>query len=191
MKRILLSAALSLFVVSMSFAQEKTPDELKAEREVLKAERKSETYQERQKKLAELKDPGSTSVGSIDALAANSTTALVETKKNNELLPELYKRTVGETVDGVTDVTVKKPTLDELLAVSEGILKTTKAVAASSLEIAKAQGDIKSAGMLKAAKATKSVNYSKDVNSLLGAELSYQGKLISNLIATLKSSKNL
>lgn len=191
MKRILLSAALSLFVASMSFAQEKTPDELKAEREVLKAERKSETYQERQKKLAELKDPGSTSVGSIDALAANSTTALVETKKNNELLPELYKRTVGETVDGVTDVTVKKPTLDELLAVSEGILKTTKAVAASSLEIAKAQGDIKSAGMLKAAKATKSVNYSKDVNSLLGAELSYQGKLISNLIATLKSSKNL
>jgi hypothetical protein len=191
MKRILLSAALSLFVASMSFAQEKTPDELKAEREVLKAERKSEAYQERQKKLAELKDPGSTSVGSIDALAASSTTALLETKKNNELLPELYKRTVGETVDGVTDVTVKKPTLDELLAVSEGILKTTKAVAASSLEIAKAQGDIKSAGMLKAAKATKSVNYSKDVNSLLGAELSYQGKLISNLIATLKSSKNL
>jgi hypothetical protein len=191
MKRILLSAALSLFVASMSFAQEKTTDELKAEREVLKAERKSEAYQERQKKLAELKDPGSTSVGSIDALAANSTTALIETKKNNELLPELYKRTIGETVDGVTDVTVKKPTLDELLAVSEGILKTTKAVAASSLEIAKAQGDIKSAGMLKAAKATKSVNYSKDVNSLLGAELSYQGKLISNLIATLKSSKNL
>ena len=191
MKRILLSAALSLFVASMSFAQEKTPDELKAEREVLKAERKSEAYQERQKKLAELKDPGSTSVGSIDALAASSTTALLETKKNNELLPELYKRTVGETVDGVTDVTVKKPTLDELLAVSEGILKTTKAVAASSLEIAKAQGDIKSAGMLKAAKATKSDNYSKDVNSLLGAELSYQGKLISNLIATLKSSKNL
>ena len=191
MKSIFLSAALSLFVASMRFAQEKTTDELKAEREVLKAERKSEAYQERQKKLAELKDPGSTSVGSIDALAANSTTALIETKKNNELLPELYKRTIGETVDGVTDVTVKKPTLDELLAVSEGILKTTKAVAASSLEIAKAQGDIISAGMLKAAKATKSVNYSKDVNSLLGAELSYQGKLISNLIATLKSSKNL
>lgn len=191
MKRILLSAALSLFVASISFAQEKTSEELKAEREVLKAERKSETYQERQKKLAELKDPGSTSVGSIDALAANSTTALVETKKNNELLPELYKRTVGETVDGVTDVTVKKPTVDELLGVSEGILKTAKAVVASSLEIVKAQGDIKSAGMLKAAKAAKSVNYSKDVNSLLGIELSYQSKLISNLIATLKSSKNL
>ena len=111
MKRILLSAALSLFVASMSFAQEKTPDELKAEKEALKTERASTTYQERQKKLAELKDPGSTSVGSIDALAANSTTALIETKKNNELLPELYKRTVGEKIDGVTDVTVKKPTL--------------------------------------------------------------------------------
>ncbi|HAN37491.1 MAG TPA: hypothetical protein DCQ29_01195 [Chitinophagaceae bacterium] len=191
MKRILLSAALSLFLASMSFAQEKTPEELKAEREVLKAERKSEAYQERQKKLAELKDPGSTSVSSIDALAANSTTALLETKKNNELLPELYKRTVGETVDGVTDVTVKKPTIEELLAVSESILKTTKAVSASSLEIARAQADIKSAGMLKAVKATKSINYSKDVNSLLVAELAYQSKLIANLIATLKSSENL
>ena len=190
MKRIFLSAVLSLFVASMSFAQEKTSDELKAEREVLKAERKSEAYQERQKKLATLKDPGSTSVGSIDALAESSTVALIETKKTNELLPELYKRSVGETVDGVTDVTEQKPTLDELLAVSESILKTTKAVAASSLEIVKAQGDIKSAGMLKAAKALKSVNYLKDVNSLLGAELSYQGKLISNLIATVKSSKN-
>ena len=191
MKKLLFVTALSFFAVTMVSAQEKTTEELKAEREVLKAERKSETFQERQKKLAELKDPGSTSVGSIDAVAANSTTALIETKKNNELIPELYKRTIGESIDGVTDVTVKKPTLEELLAVSESILKTTKAVAASGVEIAKAQGDIKSAGMLKAAKATKSVNYSKDVNSLLGAELSYQGKLIQNLIATLKSSKNL
>lgn len=86
MKRIFLSAVLSLFVASMSFAQEKTSDELKAEREVLKAERKSEAYQERQKKLATLKDPGSTSVGSIDALAESSTVALIETKKTNELL---------------------------------------------------------------------------------------------------------
>jgi len=191
MKRILLSAALALFVASISFAQEKTAEELKTEREVLKAERKSESYQERQKKLAELKDPGSTTISSIDAIAANSTTALLETKKNNELLPELYKRTVGETVEGVTDVTVKKPTLDELLAVSVSILNITKSVAATGVEIVKAQGDIKSGGMLKVAKATKSVNYSKDVNSILGAELSYQGKLIKNLIATIKSSKNL
>lgn len=191
MKKVLTSAALLFFAATLSFGQEKTSEELKAEREVLKTERKSEAFQARQKKLAELKDPGSTSVSSIDALATSATTALLETKKNNELLPELYKRTVGETVDGVTDVTVKKPTLQELLTVSEGIVKTTKAVALMTGDIVKAQGDVKSAGMLKAAKAGKSVNYSKDVSSLLTSELAYQAKLVGNLIATLKSSKNL
>lgn len=190
MKRISLFAAL-LLVASIGFAQEKTSDELKAEREVLKAERKSEKFQENQKALAKLKSPGAAGVNSIDALAVNLTTALYETLKNNELLPELYKRTIGETVDGVTDVTVKKPELEELIEVSEGILKTTNAVAASSLEIVNAQGDIKSAGVLKAAKATKSVNFSKEVSNLLGAELAHQGRLINHLIATVKSSKNL
>ncbi len=191
MKKILFVTLLSLFGLTSISAQTKTAEELKAEREVLKAERKTDAYQERQKKIAELKDPGTTSISSIDALAANSATSLEEVRKNNVLIPELYKRTIGESIDGVTDVTVKKPTLQELLTVSEGIAKTLKSVTASTAEIAKAQGDVKSAGIMKAGKATKSINFSKDVNSLLLAELASQGKLINNLIATLKSSKNL
>lgn len=191
MRKALLSVFVSVLVVSMCFAQEKTADELKAEREVLKTERKSAAYQERQKKIAELKDPETTNLESVDALATNLTTALIETKKNNELIPELYKRTIGETLDGVTDVTEKKPTLEELLLLSKGIVNTTKAVTESFAGVSKASEDIKRAGMLKALRATKSVNYSKEVNSLLSSELLFQGKLVGNLIETLKSSKNL
>ena len=192
MKKLFLNVALILFATSMCFAQEKTADELKAERDTLKEERKSERYLERQKKLVEYKNKNAdiTGISSIDDLASNSKISLLETMKTNELLPELYKRTIGETVDGVTDVTTTKPSLDTLLEVSVSIMKTTKAVMASSEDIVKAQGDIKSEGILKAAKASKSVKYSKDANSLMAAELAYQKMLINNLIATLKSSKN-
>lgn len=187
-KNILTTVLLSLSI--LAFAQERTAEELKTERETLKAEMKSEAFQNRQKKLADLKDPGSVGISSIDALVVNSNTVLVATKKNNEIIPELYKRTIGESIDGVTDVTVKKPTLDELLKVSENIVMTIKSVADQAPQLISAQGDIKSAGIMKVAKATKSLNYAKDVNTMTAAELNYQTKLIKNLIETLKSSKN-
>ena len=191
MKKMLLFAALSLFTLTSVNAQDKTKEELKAEREQLKSEQKSDEYKDRQKKLQELADESPSPVGvtSIDNLAKNSTNSLTSTMATNKMLPDLYKRTVGETEDGVTDVTVKKPTLEELLKVSANIATTTLSVAGSGKDIVAAQGDVKSAG-LKAGKAGKSVNYSKDVNALLASELKYQGKLINNLIATLKSAGN-
>ncbi len=187
MKKLLLMTALSFLALTTVNAQ--TKDELKAEREQLKSEQKTDAYKERQKKIQELQEeaPSQVGVSSIDNLAKNSTNSLNSTVETNKKLPELYKRTIGETVDGVTDVTVKKPTLQELLDVSLSIAGTTKNVAESGKDIVAAQGDVKSAG-LKAGKAGKSVNYSKDVNSVLASELKYQSKLINNLIATLKSS---
>lgn len=191
MKKMLLFVALSFFTLTSVNAQEKTKEELKAEREQLKSEQKSDEYKDRQKKLQDLADeaPSSVGVSSIDNLAKNSTNSLTSTMATNKLLPELYKRTIGDPVDGVTDVTVKKPTPEELLQVSANIATTTLSVAGSGKDIIAAQGDVKSAG-LKAGKAAKSVNYSKDVNTLLASELKYQGKLINNLIATLKSANN-
>ena len=191
MKKVLLVAALSFLSLGAANAQDKTKEELKAEREQLKTEMKSDEYKERQKTLQALKDetPSATGIASIDGLAKNSTNSLNSTLETNKMLPDLYKRTVGETVDGVTDVTVKKPTAKELLDVSLKIAETIKSVSSSSKDIVSAQGDVKSAG-LKAGRASKSVNYSKDVNQALVSELKYQSKLINNLIATAKSSNN-
>ena len=184
---------LLLLVIFSSFTivkAQKTVDELKAERDVIKTEQKSETFQNRQKTIQELlkNTPPSVSVSSIDALAQNSRTSLQSVNDINNQLPDLYKRTIGETIDGVTDVTVKKPSMTELLSVSERIVTLTTSVSSETANIVKAQGDLKNVKPLQMSKAKKSVDYSVSANTAVTNELAYQTKLVNNLIGTLKSS---
>ncbi len=172
-------------------AQTKTAAELKAERDVLRSEMRSKEAQERKEKMEKLSNPGQSGVGSVDGLASNSTAILNSTKDINKQVPEMYKRTVGETVDGVTDVTVKKPTLEELTSLAATISTQIKAVAEASENVKNASEDVKNAKPIQAPKATKSLNYSKDVLAVTGPELQQSLKVVENLIATLKSSKNL
>lgn len=172
------------------YAQEKTKDEVKAEREVLKSELKSKEVQDRKTKFAKLEAPKASGVASVDQLATNSTTILISTKAINVQIPEMYKRTIGETIDGVTDVTVKKPTVEELMTLASIVAVQIKAVADASTAVTTASADIKNASLMQAPKATKSLNYSKDVLALSGTELQLNLKVINNLIATLKSANN-
>jgi hypothetical protein len=173
------------------FAQEKTLDELKAEREVLKAEMQSKEVLDRKAKFEKMTMPKMTNINSVDVLAKGTNDLLLTQKNINTLLPEMYKRTVGESVDGITDVTVKKPSLEELLALGANITVQIKAVADISSSIPKASEEVKSASPLQAPAALKSVNFSKDALSLLAPELQLNLKIVNNLIATLKSSKSL
>jgi pantoate kinase len=188
--RVALMSGLMIVTVQTSFAQ-KTIDELKAEREQLKSELKSEDAQKRQKKLVELKDPGTVGVESVDGLAVSAVKLLVSTKSFNTTVPEMYKRTIGETVDGVTDVTVKKPTLEELAALALEISTAVSGVNDAQNAIQKATDDVKSLSPMKAPKALKSLNFSKDAFSLVLPELQLNAKVVANLIETLKTSSNL
>jgi hypothetical protein len=172
------------------FAQAKTKDELKAEREVFKAEMKSKESEDRKAKFEKLAEPKTSGISSVDELAANSTKMLVSTKEMNALIPEMYKRTVGESIDGVADVTVKKPSLDELLSLGLIIESQIKAVSNTSSAITSASSDLKSASMMQMPKGTKSLNFSKDVIALVLPELNLNLKVLNNLVATLKSSSN-
>lgn len=193
-KKVIFSTAICLGLVFSSqqncFAQEKTKDELKAEREVLKSEMKSKEAEERKAKFEKLEAPKPSGVASVDQLATNSTSILTSTKAINAQIPELYKRTIGETVDGVTDVTVKKPTVEELAALALTITTQIKAVADASTAVTTASADIKNASPMQAPKAIKALIYSKDALALAGPELQLNLKVINNLIATLKSSNN-
>lgn len=173
------------------FAQAKTNDELKAEREALKAEMKSQAVIDRQSKMEKLEAPKACSIKSVDDLAVSSTAMLVSAKENNKLIPEMYKRTLGETIDGVTDVTVKKPTLQELESLATNLGTQILAVSNASSAIKNASDDISKASPMQAPKGTKSLNYSKDVLGLLAPELQMNLKMVNNLVATIKSSKNL
>lgn len=172
------------------FGQAKTKDELKAERAELKTEMKSKDAEERKAKFEKLSEPKISGISSVDALAASSTKLLLSTKEMNLLIPEMYKRTVGESLDGIADVTVKRPSLDELATLGLNIANQIKTIGEASASVAGVASDIKSAGMMQAPKGLKSLNFSKDVISLILPELGLNLKVITNLIATLKSSNN-
>jgi hypothetical protein len=194
LKKMFYSTAICLglvFSISQNCsAQEKTKDELKAERDALKSEMKSKDAEERKEKIAKLESPKTCGVASIDGLAGNSTSILTSTKDINTQVPEMYKRTIGETVDGVTDVTVKKPTKEELATLALTLATQIKAVADATASVAGASADVKTASPMAAGKATKSLNYSKEALALAGPELQMNLKVVNNLIATLKSANN-
>lgn len=189
--RTVVCAGLFFGVQQNCFAQDKTKDEVKAEREVLKSEMKSKDVIDRKAKFKKLVEPKTSGISSVDGLAANTTKMLVKTKELNVLVPEMYKRTVGESVDGVADVTVKKPSMAELVALATNIGTQIKNVAEITGSVAGASGDVSKASMMQMSKGTKSLGYSKDVLALVGPELGLNLKVVSNLIATLKSSGNL
>jgi ribosomal protein L24 len=177
MKKFLMIFLVALIGVGSVDAQENTKEELKAAREQLKSELKSKDVLKRQEKLAKLKAPDRTDVASVDELAVSSTTLLTSTKGFNGKVPELYKRTIGETVDGVTDVTVEKPTLEELTGVATDIATQIASVETAKDAVSKAADDAKALPPLKAPKALKSLNFSKDVLSLTLPELQLSAKV--------------
>jgi hypothetical protein len=196
LKKLFYSAAiclsLLLSVSQNSFAQAKTLDELKAEREAFKSEMKSSDAQKRQEKIVKMstESPFVCEISSLDGLASNSQQILLATKSINLQIPELYKRTIGETIDGVTDVTVKKPTLNELTEFAGTILQQVEAVKNAAEGMKGAADEVKQASMLSKAKAVKTMNFTKDALALTGPELQLSLKVINNLVSTLKSSNN-
>lgn len=179
----------TLLLSAVAFAQ--TTEELKVEREMIKKELKSEKTIERQKKMEKLEEPKQSGVSTIDNLASNSALLLLNSKNLSAQIPELYKRTVGETVEGITEVTTDKPSLEELenvaLAIGAQVLLVNN-YAGIATEVA---GDVKKANPLAAGKVLKSLNFSKEVLSLTLPELNNNLIVIKNLISTIKSSNNL
>ena len=194
LKKMFYSTAICLGLVfsvqQNCFAQGKTKDELKTDLEVLKSEMKSKEAEDRKAKFEKLEAPKTCGVASVDQLATNSTSILTSTKSINAQIPEIYKRTVGQTVDGVTDVTVKKPTLEELATLALTITMQIKAVADATASVAGASSEVKTASPMALGKATKSLNYSKETLAVTGPELQMNLKVINNLIAILKSANN-
>jgi hypothetical protein len=168
----------------------KVDPKLKAELLVFAAEWKSIEAAKRVEKINGFSAPDDSGIASVDELAKNSTKMLTSTKEFNVLVPEMYKRTIGETIDGVTDITTKPPSNEELLQLAKNIATQIKAVSDASVAVSNASSDISKASFMQAPKGTKSLNYSKDILSCLAPQLQLSLNVVNNLIATLKSSGN-
>ena len=194
LKKMFNSTALFLgiiFVASQPCSAQ-TKDEIKAEREALKSEMKSSDVKKRQEKIEKMtnESPFVCEIASLDGLASNSKQILAATKSINQQIPDLYKRTIGETIDGITDITVKKPTLEELSTFAVTIADQVTAVTNAAESMKGAADEVKQAPMLSKAKAVKTMNFSKDALALTGPELQLSLKVINNLVSTLKSANN-
>lgn len=125
---------------------------------------------------------------------------------NSEQLEGMYKRQLGENKDGIQDVTVTKPTLDEWVALSVTVAgegaKITEAVnmAQAAGEEAKkmAEDSSKEKNPMKAGKAAKQakaaaavVTFGNEATPILLDESAAQVKAINEIINTIKSGNNL
>ena len=125
---------------------------------------------------------------------------------NSEQLETLYYRQIGETKDGVTDVTIKKPTLEEWVALgttvtAEGVsVKNAVDKAKSAGESVKKQAEeakseknpMKAAKTAKQAKAMGAIiEFGNAATPILLEESGAQAKAVQQIISTLKSGGNL
>lgn len=106
-------------------------------------------------------------------------------------LQDFYKREIGATVDGVTDVTVTKPTLEEWISLSVTIATQTAGTAEVGKEAEKASKAVKDAPKMKSISMGKAVTWSGDLHAVTTEALSEEGKAINQIIETLKSGNNL
>lgn len=125
---------------------------------------------------------------------------------NSVQLENMYKRQIGETQDGVTDVTITKPTLDEWVTFATTVAgeaasikaATDKVQAAANEakkmaeEASKQKNPMKAAKSVKAAKAAAVVvEIGNTATPILVEESAAQAKAVKEIIETLKSGKNL
>lgn len=122
---------------------------------------------------------------------------------NSEQLEHFYTRQIGETKDGVTDVTIEKPSLEdwvklgvtitaEGVSVKEAVEKANGA-AAEAKELT--ESATKEKNPMKAAKSAKAANavmeFGNSATPILLEESAAQAKAVQQIISTLKSGGNL
>lgn len=125
---------------------------------------------------------------------------------NSVQLEDMYKRQIGETKEGVTDVTITKPTLEEWVTFATTIAGEGASIKAAvdkakdageeAKEMAKDAESLKNP--MKAAKAVKTakaatavVEFGNAATPILMEESAAQVKAVQEIIETLKSGKNI
>lgn len=176
---------------------------------VMNAQVKDQIQQskERSAKLEALcKDYKTCGNANIDGYGNEVKNAATLAMANSVQLENMYKRQIGETIDGVTDVIITKPTLEEWVTFASTVagegasVKTAVDKAKNAGEEAKnmAQSATSEKNPLKAAKAAKTakaaaavIEFGNAATPILMEESAAQVKAVQEIIETLKSGKNL
>lgn len=191
MKKIILVA---LAIFSVSFANAQIADQIKKSRD-------------RAAKLEALsKDYKTCGNAGIDGYGNDVKNAAALAIANSVQLENLYKREIGESADGVQDVTVTKPKLEDWTALAATVAGEAASIK-SAVDKAKGAGEeakniaesaaseknpMKKAKAAKNAKAAAAViEFGNAATPILLEESAAQVKAVEEIIKTLKAGKNL
>lgn len=137
------------------------------------------------------KAPNPCGEGDIDGFVEGNKAAALGAVASAEQLHNLYSRQIGETTDGVQDVTVTKPTLEDWIALATTVATQTAGMTELGVQGQKAAEAVKKADKMKAIKLAKPVKWSTDIMPVTGEALAEEAKAIDQIIKLLKSENNL
>ena len=194
MKKLLFSTVIMLLTAFSVNAQQKTEADLKAEREQIASELKSKDVIKRQEKLQKLNEKAvkvkKTDLGSIDGLLETSTAVLGTVMSANDLLKK-YGTEIKDNGNGDIEITKYEAGLDDYKKLGVDLANAALLAADGAKRLESAQDDAKKLSPLKAKDALSSVSYSVDVLKLSAEEIELQTRIVTNLIESIKASKNL
>ncbi len=194
MKKLLFSTVIMLLTAFSVNAQQKTEAELKAEREQIASELNSKDVIKRQEKLQKLHEKAvkvkKTDLGSIDGLLETSTAVLGTVMSANDLLKK-YGTEIKDNGNGDIEITKYEAGLDDYIKLGVDLANAALLAADGAKRLESAQDDAKKLSPLKAKDALSSVSYSVDVLKLSAEEIALQTRIVTNLIESIKASKNL
>lgn len=137
------------------------------------------------------KAPKPTGEGDIDGFVEGNRIAALGAVASAEKLHTLYSRQIGETKNGVTDIDVNKPTLEDWMELGTAVATQAAGMAELGVSAQKAAESVKNADKMKALKLVKPVKWATDIMPVTGEALAEEGKAIDQIIKLLKSEKNL
>lgn len=194
MKKLLFSTVIMLLTAFSVNAQQKTEADLKAEREQIASELNSKDVIKRQEKLQKLNEKAvkvkKTDLGSIDGLLETSTAVLGTVMSANDLLKK-YGTEIKDNGNGDIEITKYEAGLDDYKKLGVDLANAALLAADGAKRLESAQDDAKKLSPLKAKDALSSVSYSVDVLKLSAEEIELQTRIVTNLIESIKASKNL
>lgn len=142
----------------------------------------------------------------VDGYGNHVKDAAVLAIANSVQLENLYKRQIQEGADGITDVTITKPKIEDWIALATTVAGEGASIKAATDEAQNAANEAKTMGdeaskqknPMKAAKTAKTakaaaavVTFGNAATPILVEESAAQVKAIDNIIKTLKAGKNL
>lgn len=137
------------------------------------------------------KAPKASGEADVDAFLDGNVNAAMGAVASAQQLHNLYSRQIGESVDGVQDVTISKPTLEDWMNLATTVATQTAGMAELGVAGKNAAEAVKKADKMKAIKLAKPVKWSTDLMPVTGEALAEEAKAIDQIIKLLKSENNL